>query len=130
MSAYAEVESNVMTLFQILAALFGLWMIYEIVVRSKKKVFTTVELGFWVSVWSLFVIIALFPGLLLGIAHTLKFSRVFDLVVVGVFMVLTITIILSYYAQKETKQRLDKLVEDLAIKESLPQKHTTKARAK
>lgn len=106
-----------MTLFQILAGLFGLWMMYEVFIYSKKKVISKAEVGLWISLWFLFVVIALFPNLLLGLSHTLKFARVFDLLIVLAFIVLTILIFLSYFAQRENSARLEKLVRELAIKE-------------
>lgn len=109
-----------MTLFQILASLFGLWMIYEVFIYAKKKVISGVEVGLWFSLWFLFVVIALFPNLLLGISHTLKFARVFDLLVVSSLIVLTVLIFLSYFAQRENTARLEKLIRDLAIKEAKP----------
>lgn len=118
-----------MTLFQAIAALFGLWMMYEIMIHGKKKLFSAFELGIWLSLWFVFILIALFPGLLLGIAHQLNFSRVFDLVVVVGFMVLSVTIFLSYFSQKEMKQKLTDLIEDMAIedgKKQLPRQKASK----
>lgn len=111
-----------MTLFQILAALFGLWMLYEVSIYAKKKILVGVEIGLWVGLWILFISLALFPNLLLGIAHGLKFTRVFDLLLVGALMVLTVLIFLSYFTQKENTRRLRELVSQLAIKEVTPPK--------
>lgn len=107
-----------MTLFQVLAGLFGLWMMYEVFIYSKKKVISRAEVGLWLSLWFVFIVISLFPNLLLGISHTLKFARVFDLLIVASFIVLTTLIFLSYFAQRENTARLEKLIRELAIKEA------------
>lgn len=106
-----------MTLFQLGAVLFGLWMIYEIFIFAKKKVLNSAEAGFWLSLWLMFIVIALFPNLLLGITQILRFSRVFDLLVVGALMILTLLIFMSYFTQKQVKQRVEYLIKQLAIKE-------------
>lgn len=115
-----------MTLFQILAALFGLWMIYEVFIYSKKKVISPLETSLWVGLWALFIVISIFPNLVLGIAHTLKFARVFDLLVVAALIILTVLIFLSYFAQRENSARLEKLIRDLAIKEAKPKSGSNK----
>lgn len=118
-----------MTLFQLLALLFGLWMMYEISIHAKKRLLSPLELGFWLSLWSLFVVIAVFPSLLLGLSQQLRFSRVFDMLVVGAFMVLSIMIFVSYFAHKEMKLRLNQLVQELAIKEAKKNNPTKKAKS-
>lgn len=106
-----------MTLFQIFALLFGLWMIYEISIHAKKRLLSPLELGFWISLWSLFVVIAVFPELLIGLSQQLRFSRVFDMLVVGALTVLSIMIFVSYFAHKEMQVKLNRLIQELAIKE-------------
>jgi hypothetical protein len=111
-----------MTIFQILAAIFALWMMYVVSIHGKKKTLTFGEVVFWITIWVLFVIIAIFPNLLLGIAHTLKFGRVFDLLVVGALMILNILVFASYFTQKESQRRLEDLVRQLAIAERTTKK--------
>jgi len=110
-----------MTLFQILAVLFALWMMYEVFIHSKKKIFTQFELAAWFSLWCFFIVIAVFPELLLGIAHKLFFSRVFDLLVVGTLMVLSILIFLSYFSHKENTLKLNRLITELALNDGKQQ---------
>lgn len=106
-----------MTIFQILAAVFALWMMYVVSIHGKKKTLSIVEVSLWITIWVFFIIIALFPNLLLGIAHTLRFGRVFDLLVVGALMILNVLVFASYFTQKESQRRLEDLIRQLAIKE-------------
>jgi len=117
-----------MTLFQIFALLFGLWMIYVISIHAKKQVLSQVEFWFWVSLWSLFIVIALFPALLLGISNQLYFSRVFDLLVVGALTVLSIMIFVSYFGHKETQLKLNELIKETALKEGRKQIESKKVK--
>ena len=108
-----------MTIFQLLAALFGLFMFYIINIHRKKSQLTPLEVNFWYSIWGLFIIISLFPNLLLGISQKLHFTRVFDLLVVGGMMILTIIVIINYFQQKENNQKLQKFVRQQAIDDAL-----------
>ncbi len=108
-----------MTTFQLLAALFGLFMFYIINIHRKKSQLTPLEVNFWYSIWSIFIIISLFPNLLLGISVKLNFTRVFDLLVVGGMMILTIIVIMNYFQQKENNQKLQKFVRQQAIDDAL-----------
>jgi len=118
-----------MTIFQIIASLFAFFMIYVVSVHAKKKTLSFPETSFWYSLWVLFIVIALFPNLLLGITDTLKFARVFDLLVVMALMVLTVVIFLSYFAQKEAQRKLEEFVRADAIK-SLSAKSNVKSKAR
>jgi hypothetical protein len=104
-----------MTVFQILAALFGLAMVYMVTIHSKKKTLSTAEASFWYSTWCVFITISLFPFLLNEIAGILKFARIFDLLVVVALMALTTIVIVSYFTQKENKRKLEHLVQEQAV---------------
>lgn len=108
-----------MSLFQILASLFALWMIYSVSIHSRRKLFSSFEFSMWVSLWVFFIVIAIFPDLLLGISHHLNFVRVFDLLTVIAFIILTTLVFASYFGQQELKKRMNELVEEIATKEGL-----------
>jgi hypothetical protein len=106
-----------MSIFQIAATLFALFMIYVVSIHKNKTKLTAVEVSFWYAMWVLFIVIALFPNLLLGITQTLHFSRVFDLLLVLALMVLTSIVVLSYFVQKENQKKLEEFVRKQAIDE-------------
>jgi hypothetical protein len=108
-----------MSLFQILATLFALWMIYSISIHARRKLFSSVEFTMWVSIWILFIVIAIFPDLLLGISDKLNFGRVFDLLTVGAFLILTTMVFVSYFSQQQLKKRINDLVQELATNDGL-----------
>lgn len=111
-----------MSIFQLGATLFALFMIYVVSIHKNKSKLSIVEISFWYSMWFLFVVIALFPNLLLGITHTLKFQRVFDLLIVLALMVLTVIVVLSYFTQKENQKKLEQFVRKQAIDERKKEK--------
>lgn len=107
-----------MSIFQIGATLFALFMIYVVTIHKNKTKLSKVEVSFWYAMWMLFIVIALFPNLLLGITHTLHFQRVFDLLLVLALMVLTVLVVLSYFTQKENQKKLEDFVRKQAIDET------------
>ena len=104
-----------MTIFQIVAVLFALFMIYVVSIHGKKKTLSFTEVSFWCTTWILFAIIAMFPNLLSGISSTLRFSRIFDLLVVAALMVLSVVVFSNYFANKALTQKLETFVRDRAI---------------
>lgn len=115
-----------MTFFQIAAVLFALFMMYVVGIHRRKSHLSAIEISFWYSTWSLFIVIALFPDLLLDISGILKFSRVFDLLTVGGMMILTIVTIVNYLSQKENNKKLEEWVRHQAILEAKEQNASNK----
>lgn len=107
-----------MSIFQVLAVFFALFMLYVLGIHKKKSKLTPLEVSFWYSTWFAFIVIAIFPNLLLGISNALNFTRVFDLLVVGAMMVLTVVVIMGYFQQKENNLKLEKFVREEAIKKA------------
>jgi hypothetical protein len=108
-----------MSIFQIISIFFAFFMMYVIRIHKRKADLNTIEISFWYSIWSIFIIIALFPNLLLGITDVLNFARVFDLLIVIAFMILSFVIFSTYLSQKETDKKIEKLIRDTAHNERL-----------
>jgi hypothetical protein len=104
-----------MSIFQILAIIFALSMIYMIRIHARKKVIHTNEALVWFGLWLGFILLALFPQLLSGIVGLLHFSRVFDLLTVIAFMVVTVLVVSVYLKQKDYDRKLETLVRKLAL---------------
>lgn len=107
-----------MTVFQIISALFALFMMYVINIHRKKKNLTKVEAWAWYATWGLFIFIALFPHFLLGITGFLHFARVFDLLIVIAFMILSVVVFMSYFKVKSLEKRVERFVRTQAIEQA------------
>lgn len=107
-----------MSIFQVLAFCFGLFMMYLIVVHQKKHVLSVREGIAWLLLWATFLLLSLFPDMLDGAVDLLHFSRVFDLLLVMALMVLTIVVYLSYIKQRRSEQRVEELVRSVAIRDA------------
>ena len=107
-----------MSIFQLIAILFALFMMYVIRVKNRKYNLNGLESIGWHAVWIMFVVLAIFPGLLLGVVHTLNFGRVFDLLVVGAFMLLSTLLVFVYFKIKELDQKLERFTREDAIQKA------------
>ncbi len=105
-----------MSTFQVAAILFALFIMYTVSIQKRKRVIATVEASFWYSTWAFFIVIAVFPNLLLGLAGALKFARVFDFLVVIAFMILSLLAFYSYFMIKQLEKKLEQVSRSVAIK--------------
>ena len=105
-----------MSIFQLIAILFALFMIYVIRVKNRRYHLRVFESFGWYILWISFAFLALFPNTLLGVVDMLNFGRVFDLLIVIAFMVLTCVLVFVYFKIKELDQKLEKYVREDAQK--------------
>lgn len=104
-----------MSIFQVIAVLFALFMLYIVSIHKKKSALSYFEVLFWYCTWIAFILIAIFPELLLGIADTLRFARVFDLLTVIAFMIISVLVITNYFLQKENARKIEEYIRKIAI---------------
>ncbi len=103
---------------QIIAILFALCMIYFAIHSYKRGELGVIEIVSWIATWLLTIVIVTFPELLRTFAGTFLVTRVFDLMVIGGF-ILVIGIVSSAYVRTK---RLEKKLEDLVRREALKKK--------
>jgi hypothetical protein len=111
-----------MNIFQTISLLFALFMLYVTRTHTLKQRFSAVETFFWYSLWIVFGVLALFPELLTGLTDLLRFSRVFDLLLVGALMVLTVIVVLNYFQQRENSKKWEDFIRQRAIDNTKRQK--------
>jgi len=107
-----------MSLFQIIAVLFALFMLYVVNIHRRKLHLSQLEQFGWYALWIAFVFISLFPHLLLGLTSFISFSRVFDLLVVASLMLLTTLVVTNYFLQRDNNRKLEKIIREFALKEA------------
>lgn len=105
-----------MSQFQLLSVFFALFMMYIVRIHHKKKTLSVTESSMWYSLWTLFIVVAIFPQLLSGLSSTLKFNRVFDFLVVVAFMILSVVTFNNYFSEKKLKQKIENLVRQISLK--------------
>jgi hypothetical protein len=107
-----------MSIFQIGAVFFALFMLYVVTIHKRKSALGFLEVSFWYTTWIVFIIIAIFPNLLLGLSDALHFARVFDLLLVVALMILTVVLITSYFKQREMSAKLEIFIRQQAIQKA------------
>jgi hypothetical protein len=103
---------------QVIAILFALSMIYFALHSYKRGELGAMEIASWLVMWALVIVIVIFPDLLRSSASTFLVTRVFDLMVIGGF-ILVICIVTSAYIKTK---RLEKKIEDMVRREALKKK--------
>jgi hypothetical protein len=100
---------------QLTAIIFALVMIYFAVIHYKKGQLNGLEILSWITIWVLTILAVAFPEILRTYAKAFAVSRLFDLLVVGGF-VLVISVVSSAYIRTK---RLERKLEELIRKEAL-----------
>ena len=101
---------------QIAGFLFGLFMIYYSFLNYKRKQFTVKEFSFWILVWILFIIVALFPSVLDPIVKFGGFFRVLDVLIVSGFLFLITAVFYTYTVVRRTQKQIEKVVREIAVR--------------
>lgn len=108
-----------MIFLQLLSLLFGLFMLYWSFFIYKKRIIYLSELVFWVLVWSVFILIALFPSSTNFILQTLHINRTMDLIMIVAFMILWGVTYQNYLNNKKLTKKFQDFVRSKAISEAL-----------
>jgi hypothetical protein len=103
---------------QVIALLFAFSMIYFAVLHFKRGELSGTEIVSWLIMWMFAIIITVFPELLQPFASTFLVTRVFDLMVIGGFILVISIASMAYVRTK----RLEKKLEDLVRREALKKK--------
>jgi len=100
---------------QIIALIFAFSMIYFVVLHYKRGEIGKGEVAAWMVMWTVAIVIIIFPEILRRFASTFLVTRVFDLMTIGGF-ILVISMVTSAYIRTK---KLEKKLEDLIRKEAM-----------
>ena len=107
---------------QIISLIFGLYMLYWSFLAYKKRLFYFNELLFWVGIWTIFMLVTLFPDTVKFLLQTFRIIRVMDLFMIIAFMVLWFVTYKNYIDNRTLRRKLNDLVRQTAIKSALKTK--------
>ena len=99
---------------QLLGLLFALFMLYSTWTQYQKRSIPAEEAGFWGVFWVIFGFLSVMPGVLSGVASNLQIASVFDLLVVGGFLILLAVVFWLYTEMRATQAKLNRLVREMA----------------
>ena len=103
---------------QIVGFLFGLFMLYYSFLNYKRKEFTIKEFSFWVILWIVFILVALFPSLLDPLVKGIGFLRALDLLTIVGFLFLIAAIFYTYTITRKNQKQLETIVREIAVKKN------------
>jgi hypothetical protein len=110
-------EANHMIVgLQIIAIIFALCMIYFAILSYKRQELDRLEIGIWLTLWVFAVVVIIFPELLRKFASTFLVTRVFDLMVIGGFVLVISMVVSTYIRTKRSEKKLEELVRKLSLK--------------
>ncbi len=106
-----------MPVLQIIAIIFAIALVYSALIHYRRGELNTSEIVSWVLIWTGVLIVVIFPDLLREFTQTFLFTRLFDLVVVGGFVVVFSVAVKAYFSSKESEKRLEDLVRKISFKD-------------
>lgn len=101
---------------QVIALLFAFSMIYFAVLNFKRGEIGGVEIVSWFIMWTGAIVIVIFPELLKTFASTFLVTRVFDLMVIGGFILVISMVAVAYVRTKRLEKKFEDLVRKLSLK--------------
>lgn len=100
---------------QITAIIFSFIMVYLAILNFKRREISIAEYVSWVVIWSVTIFVIIFPDLLRKYSVRFAVTRLFDLMVVGGFILVIFMVSSSYVRTR----KLEKKFEDMIRKDSL-----------
>jgi len=107
---------------QLIAIIFALVMIYFALIHYKKGQLNGAEILSWITIWVVAMFVVAFPEILRTYARMFFVTRVFDLMVLGGFILVITMVSASYVRSKRTEKKLEELVRKLALKDAKKKK--------
>lgn len=100
---------------QIVAFLFGVFMLYYSFIRFKRKEFTKKEFMLWVLVWMLFIGAVLAPGIFDPFVKKAGFIRLLDVYIITGIMFLIGMVFYTYSITKKSRKEIEEIVRKIAF---------------
>lgn len=104
-----------MWIFQVSMAFFAVFMMYVLRIHYRKNHLGAMEFGIWITVWFSFILFSLIPSLLQGVADTLRIGRVFDLLIIFAFVILSTVAVTTRLTVLVLEKKLEHLIRQQAL---------------
>ncbi len=101
---------------QIIAIFFAFLMIYLALLNYKRSEIDRGEFFSWIIIWVLTIFVVIFPEILRSYAQRFFITRLFDLMVVGGFILVIFLVAKTYIRSRRIEKKLEELVRQEALK--------------
>lgn len=95
---------------QIVAVCFAGFMLYVAFLHYKKKNILLSEFLFWLLIWTVFIVFALYPKILDPVIKELFITRAMDLLMIIAFMILSYLGFTNHVGIKNLQKEIRRLV--------------------
>ena len=102
---------------QIIAIVFALFALTKVILKLRKKKLTINEFIFWASIWTLLIILSIFPDISHNIASFFGFGRGLDFFIVSSILLILYLIFRIFFRLEELDSKIAKLTRSIALKE-------------
>ncbi len=102
---------------QIIAIIFAFMMIYFAILHRRRGELDKTEIVSWVVIWILTIFVVVFPEVLRNFARTFFITRLFDLMVVGGFILVITMVARTYLSTRKMEKKLEEFIRDEALKD-------------
>ncbi len=102
---------------QLVAIIFALVMIYVSYLNYSRGELSRTEILTWYIIWIVTIVFVFFPQLLSSFAQTFSISRVFDLLVIGGFILVISMVYKTYVSTRKLEKKMEELVRNDSLKE-------------
>jgi len=103
--------------FELIGAVFILFMIYLSYIEYKKRNLSKLEFGLWLFTWFTSIILIFFRSKIMVLLKPLNIPRIFDLYTILAFMFLFVLIFFLYTRNKKTEKRVEEITRVVALKD-------------
>lgn len=103
---------------QIISISFAAFMLYVAFLHRKRGNLNKAEYSFWLLLWSVFIVFALFPKVLDPVLAKLFVTRAMDLLMISAFMILAYLGFMNHVGIKNLQNQIRKIVSQKAIKKA------------
>ncbi|MDP4009645.1 MAG: DUF2304 domain-containing protein [Candidatus Shapirobacteria bacterium] len=100
---------------QLILLCFAFFMIYVLFLHWKKKEISSFSFSVWIFIWTVFVLIAIFPKTLETLILKQFFVRVMDFGMIVAFIILTYLTFENNVKIKKYEKQTEKLIRILAV---------------
>ena len=113
-------------LVQIIGVIFSLIMMYFAVLHYQRGEISNSEIWSWSIIWIAVLLAAVFPDLFGQFSRQVLVTRLFDLMVIGGFVLVITVSISSYLRAKKVERKFENFIRSESLKEVGIIRKTTK----
>ncbi len=107
---------------QLIAIFFGLFLIYLALLNYRRKEIDKTEFVSWTIIWSLTIIVVIFPDILRTFAQRFFITRLFDMMVVGGFLLVILLVARMYVKIRRIEKKFEEFIRKEALKDAKKKK--------